>query len=93
MPFAATWMDLETVIMIDVSQAENEKYHTIYDTNGYFNHFTFSYFTYQGIGKRTLDQNKNLLIKYCFSQSTKKQTWKHKQTKPWTCITAYTRKE
>ena len=26
-------MDLETVIMIDVSQAENEKYHTIYDTN------------------------------------------------------------
>ena len=26
-------MDLETVIMSEVSQAQNEKYHMIYDTN------------------------------------------------------------
>ena len=27
LPFAATWMDLETLIASDVSQAENDKYH------------------------------------------------------------------
>ena len=27
MPFAATWMDLETVIQSEVSQTENDKYH------------------------------------------------------------------
>ena len=27
MPFAATWMDLEIVILSEVSQTENEKYH------------------------------------------------------------------
>ena len=26
MPFAATWMDLEFVILSEVSQTENEKY-------------------------------------------------------------------
>ena len=26
MPFAATWMDLEIVILIEVSQTEKEKY-------------------------------------------------------------------
>ena len=27
MPFAATWMDLENVMLSEVSQTENEKYH------------------------------------------------------------------
>ena len=29
MPFAATWMDLETVILSKVSQTEKDKYHMI----------------------------------------------------------------
>ena len=29
MPFAATWMDLESVIMSEVSQAEEDKYHMV----------------------------------------------------------------
>ena len=29
MPFAATWMDLETVILSAVSQTEKDKYHMI----------------------------------------------------------------
>ena len=40
MPFAATWMDLEIIILSEVSQREKDKYHTIsymwnlkYDTN------------------------------------------------------------
>ena len=27
MPFAATWMDLEIIILIEVSQKEKDKYH------------------------------------------------------------------
>ena len=27
MPFVATWMDLETVILSEVSQTEKDKYH------------------------------------------------------------------
>ena len=27
MPFAATWMELETAILSEVSQTEKEKYH------------------------------------------------------------------
>ena len=29
MPFAATWMELETLILSKVSQKEKDKYHTI----------------------------------------------------------------
>ena len=29
MPFAATWMDLEIVILSEVSQSEKDKYHMI----------------------------------------------------------------
>ena len=29
MPFAATWMDLEIVILSEVSETEKDKYHTI----------------------------------------------------------------
>ena len=29
MPFAATWMDLETVILSEISQTEKSKYRTI----------------------------------------------------------------
>ena len=29
MPFAATWMDLKTVILSEVSQTEKDKYHMI----------------------------------------------------------------
>ena len=28
LPFAATWMDLESVVLSDVNQTEKEKYHT-----------------------------------------------------------------
>ena len=29
MPFATTWMDLETVILSEVSQTQKDKYHMI----------------------------------------------------------------
>ena len=29
MPFAATWMDLEIIILSEVSQKEKDKYHVI----------------------------------------------------------------
>ena len=34
MPFATTWMDLETVILSEISQTEKEKYHMILFTCG-----------------------------------------------------------
>ena len=33
MPFVATWMDLEIVILSEVSQTEKEKYHNPYMWN------------------------------------------------------------
>ena len=33
MPFSATWMDLEIVILSEVSQTEKDKYHTAYICN------------------------------------------------------------
>ena len=34
MPFAATWMKLETLILSEVSQKEKDKYHIISLTSG-----------------------------------------------------------
>ena len=34
MPFATTWMELETLILSEVSQKEKEKYHMILLTSG-----------------------------------------------------------
>ena len=34
MPFAVTWMDLEMVVLSEVSQTEKDKYHTISLTPG-----------------------------------------------------------
>ena len=34
MPFAATWMDLETIILSEVIQKEKDKYHMISLTCG-----------------------------------------------------------
>ena len=34
MPFAATWMELETLILSEVSQKEKDKYHMISVTSG-----------------------------------------------------------
>ena len=34
MPLAATWMDLEVIILTEVSQKEKDKYHTISFTYG-----------------------------------------------------------
>ena len=34
MPFAAIWMDLEVIILSEVSQKEKNKYHTIWLTLG-----------------------------------------------------------
>ena len=34
MPFAATWMQLEIIILSEVSQKEKDKYHTISLTCG-----------------------------------------------------------
>ena len=33
MPFAATWMDLEIIILSEVSQTEKDKYHITYMWN------------------------------------------------------------
>ena len=33
MPFAATWMELEIVILSEVSQTEKDKYHITYTWN------------------------------------------------------------
>ena len=35
MPFAATWMDLEIVLLSEVSQTEKDKYHRISLIYGY----------------------------------------------------------
>ena len=34
MPFAATWMELETLILSEVSQKEKDKYHMIAPISG-----------------------------------------------------------
>ena len=36
MPFTARWMNLETVILTEVSQTEKDKYHMIFLDVGYF---------------------------------------------------------
>ena len=46
MPFAATWMDLEIVILSEVSQTEKDKYHMISLTCGIFKNGT-NEFIYQ----------------------------------------------
>ena len=33
MPFAATWMELETLILREVSQKEKDKYHLYLESN------------------------------------------------------------
>ena len=37
MPFAATWMDLEIIILSEVSQTEKDKYHMISFICGIYN--------------------------------------------------------
>ena len=39
MPFAATWMDLEIIILSEVSQAEKHKHHITYMWNFAINIF------------------------------------------------------
>ena len=34
MPFAATWVDLEMIILSEVSQTEKDKYHLIFFIRG-----------------------------------------------------------
>ena len=47
MPFAATWMDLEIIILSEVSQTEKDKYHMISLTCGiFFFNFTLYLFIY-----------------------------------------------
>ena len=36
MPFAAIWMELEIIILSEVSQKEKDKYHMIYDIHHFY---------------------------------------------------------
>ena len=40
MPFAATWMDLEIIILSEGSQTEKDKYHMISLIHGIFKNYT-----------------------------------------------------
>ena len=47
MPFAATWMDLEIIILSEVSQTEKDKYHMISLICGVYNMIQMNLFTKQ----------------------------------------------
>ena len=60
MPFAATWMDLEIIILSEVSQKEKDKYHMISLISGIQNMIQMNLFTKQ---KQLTDVEKLMITK------------------------------
>ena len=56
MPFAATWIELETLILSEVNQNEKDKYHIISLVSGYLIYNTNEHFHRKenhGLGEQT----------------------------------------
>ena len=64
MPFAATWMDLEIIILSEVSQTEKVKYHSSVE----FNFKKWYKWTYLQNRNRPTDIENKLMV-------TKRETW------------------
>ena len=52
MPFAATWMDIEIIILSEASQTENDKYHITYMWNLKYDTNEFTYKTETDLQKQ-----------------------------------------